>query len=164
MYLINVVCTGNICRSAMAEVVLNEEIVKQGLAGRIKVVSSGVSDEEHGNPIDPRAVRVLVEHGYKIPQHCAHQITATEINEANLILPMTHSHLRALKRMVPESDWPKIRMYRSFDRRAVKAAGGRLERLDISDPWYGDFTDFETALSQIEHVTPMIIKRINDVL
>ena len=141
---------------------MNTEIAKQGLSNQIKVVSSGVSDEERGNPIDPRAVRVLVEHGYKIPQHCAHQITATEINEANLILPMTHSHLRALKRMVPESDWPKIRMYRSFDRRAVKAAGGRLERLDISDPWYGDFTDFETALSQIEHVAPMIIKYIEN--
>ena len=51
------VCTGNICRSAMAEVVLNQRFKAAGLDA--VATSVGISDEEHGNPIDYRAQRTL---------------------------------------------------------------------------------------------------------
>ena len=47
------VCTGNICRSTMAHQVLDEALAAGGLSGAVRVDSAGVSDEEHGNPIDP---------------------------------------------------------------------------------------------------------------
>ena len=55
MYTIMTVCTGNICRSPMAEIVLRKYVEDAGLADRVQVKSSGVSSEEHGNPIDRRA-------------------------------------------------------------------------------------------------------------
>ena len=67
-YTVSVVCTGNICRSAMAEVVLIDRLAAAGTPtsgrGGVVVTSAGVSDEEHGNPIDPRARRLLAERGY----------------------------------------------------------------------------------------------------
>ena len=49
------VCTGNICRSPIAEVVLRDRLEAAGLADRVVVDSTGVSSEEHGNPMDRRA-------------------------------------------------------------------------------------------------------------
>ena len=51
----------------MAEVVLRERLEQAGLGGLVEVDSTGVSDEEHGNPIDPRARATLVAHGYPVP-------------------------------------------------------------------------------------------------
>ena len=58
------VCTGNICRSTMAHQVLDEAVAAAGLSGAVRVDSAGVSDEEHGNPMDRRARRILADHGY----------------------------------------------------------------------------------------------------
>ena len=69
MYTVMTVCTGNICRSPMAEIILRAEFGRRGLADKVNVESSGVSDEEYGNPIDRRAVKVLKERGYELPDH-----------------------------------------------------------------------------------------------
>ena len=51
------VCLGNICRSTMAEQVARARTRLAGL--QLGIGSAGISDEEHGNPIDPRAARCL---------------------------------------------------------------------------------------------------------
>ena len=56
------VCWGNICRSPMAEFVARKVFANEGLDARI--TSAGVSDEEHGGPMDSRARSVLKSHGY----------------------------------------------------------------------------------------------------
>lgn len=103
MYTVMTVCTGNICRSPMAEIILRTEFERRGLADKVNVESSGVSDEEYGNPIDRRAVKVLRERGYELPaHHFAHRITRDEIERTDLFLPMTASHMRALLRQLPQ--------------------------------------------------------------
>ena len=97
-YTVMTVCTGNICRSPMAEIILRAEFESRGIGeDRVRVLSSGVSDEEYGHPIDPRAVRVLRADGYEIPtHHFAHRVTREEIEETDLFLPMTASHMLSL--------------------------------------------------------------------
>ena len=84
-YTVMTVCTGNICRSPMAEIILRAEFESRGIGeDRVRVLSSGVSDEEYGHPIDPRAVRVLRADGYEIPtHHFAHRVTREEIEETD---------------------------------------------------------------------------------
>ena len=158
-YTVSVVCTGNICRSAMAEVVLIDRLAAAGTPtsgrGGVVVTSAGVSDEEHGNPIDPRARRLLAERGYgsgsdaaaravdaAIVGHAAHRIGDAELAGADLVLAMTRAHRSALvrraERLGARAD--RIRMFREFDpaareaRRRV-AAGDRLRPdLDVPDP------------------------------
>ena len=85
MYTVMTVCTGNICRSPMAEIILRAEFERRGLADKVNVESSGVSDEEYGNPIDRRAVKVLKERGYELPaHHFAHRITRDEIERCSV--------------------------------------------------------------------------------
>lgn len=144
MYTVMTVCTGNICRSPMAEIILRAEFGRRGLADKVNVESSGVSDEEYGNPIDRRAVKVLKERGYELPaHHFAHRITRDEIERTDLFLPMTASHMRAL--------------LRSFDPNLPKPAAGREDSIDLVDPWYGGPREFEVAIDQIEEVAPYIV-------
>lgn len=158
MYTVMTVCTGNICRSPMAEIILRAEFERRGLADKVNVESSGVSDEEYGNPIDRRAVKVLKERGYELPaHHFAHRITRDEIERTDLFLPMTASHMRALLRQLPQAKLSEVHMYRSFDPNLPKPAAGREDSIDLVDPWYGGPREFEVAIDQIEEVAPYIV-------
>ena len=158
MYTVMTVCTGNICRSPMAEIILRAEFERRGLADKVNVESSGVSDEEYGNPIDRRAVKVLKERGYELPaHHFAHRITRDEIERTDLFLPMTASHMRALLRQLPQAKRSEVHMYRSGDPNLPKPAAGREDSIDLVDPWYGGPREFEVAIDQIEEVAPYIV-------
>src|SRR5699024_8379046 len=112
-YRVLVVCTGNICRSPMAEVVLTERLEDAGLASSVQVDSAGISDEEHGRPIDPRAQQELAGRDYPIPEHSARQVTPADAQSYDLMLAMTSQHAKALQRFgAPDK---KIRLYRSYD-------------------------------------------------
>ncbi|PJM74814.1 low molecular weight protein-tyrosine-phosphatase [Bifidobacterium simiarum] len=157
-YTVMTVCTGNICRSPMGEIILRHLVEERGLGDRVRVLSSGVSDEEYGNPIDRRAVKVLLERGYELPaHHFAHRITRKEIEETDLFLPMTASHMRALLRQLPAGKRAEVHMYRSFDPNLPKPKPGREDEIDLVDPWYGGPREFEVAIDQIEEVAPYIV-------
>jgi len=155
-YRVMTVCTGNICRSPMAEIVLRDRFEAAGLGDRVVVDSTGVSDEERGNPIDRRAGAVLAEHGYVVDgTHRARQVTARDLAARDLVLAMTAQHARALRRLDPEAP---VRMYRSFDPAAPRVeAGGSEHVLDIADPWYGGRQDFEECLAEVEAAADGIV-------
>lgn len=164
-YTVMTVCTGNICRSPMGEIVLAAEFDRRGLSDRVRVLSSGVSDEEYGNPIDRRAVKVLREHGYEIPErHFAHRITRDEIAQTDLFLPMTASHMAALKHILPATKQGRVHMYRSFDPSLPEPPAGHESRIDLVDPWYGGMSDFEIAMEQVEQVAPYIADWVEEQL
>ncbi|OZG63184.1 protein-tyrosine-phosphatase [Bifidobacterium lemurum] len=159
-YTVMTVCTGNICRSPMGEIILRHFFDERGLSDRVVVESSGVSDEEWSHPIDSRAVRVLRERGYgdEIPRdHFAHRITAEEIERTDLFLPMTASHMRSLLRQLPADKRDGVHMYRSFDPNLPTPKPGHEDSIDLVDPWYGGMREFEVAIDQIEAVAPHIV-------
>jgi len=158
-YRVMTVCTGNICRSPMAQVVLAERLRRAGLAD-VAVDSAGISDEERGHPIDPRAARVLAAHGYPVPAHRAKRITATDLAERDLVLAMTSSHARAV-RSLARSDVAlaeRVRMYRGFDPSA--ATEGPEHLLDMDDPWYGDEVGFEVTFAEIEAAADAVVEHV----
>ena len=184
-YRVVMVCTGNICRSAMAEVVLRDRLAAAGIPdsgpGGVAVTSAGVSDEERGNPIDSRARRVLTEAGYgvgaddvsratgsAIASHTAHRVTDAEIAEADLLLAMTDSHWNVLQRRAAGlgAEPNRIRMYRELDpasaqqAEAVTAGGSSRSVLNVPDPWYGTMADFLDTLEVVERVSDEIAEQL----
>ncbi|MDN4477758.1 low molecular weight protein-tyrosine-phosphatase [Demequina sp. SYSU T00039] len=161
VYRIMTVCTGNICRSPMAEVVLRDRLEAAGLADAVTVDSTGVSDEEEGNRMDQRAVAVLEDHGYAVPRHRARRVTKSELESRDLVLVMTVGHAQRLRRLRPDAP---ISLYRSFDLAAVVEARGDEHRLDIDDPWYGGRDDFEEVLGQLESGADAIVAHVREAL
>ena len=184
-YRVVMVCTGNICRSAMAEVVLRDRLAAAGIPdsgpGGVAVTSAGVSDEERGNPIDSRARRVLTEAGYgvgaddvsrataiAIASHTAHRVTDAEIAEADLLLAMTDSHWNVLQRRAAGlgAEPDRIRMYRELDpasaqqAEAVTAGGSSRSVLNVPDPWYGTMSDFLDTLEVVERVSDELAEQL----
>ncbi|WP_090034321.1 low molecular weight protein-tyrosine-phosphatase [Cellulomonas marina] len=162
------VCTGNICRSPMAEVVLRERLREAGLADRVLVDSSGISDEENGNPVDRRARQVLQAHGYPVLEgHRAHAVATSEVVERDLLLAMTAQHVKALRHLADHAgaETTKVRMLRSFDPDAPRVEpGGRESRLDIADPWYGGIEDFEVTLQEVEAAADGVVAYVRSQL
>jgi protein-tyrosine phosphatase len=169
LYRVMTVCTGNICRSPMAEVVLRDRFEAAGLADAVVVDSSGISDEETGNPIDPRAAEVLQEAGYPVPRHRAHRVTAKEIGERDLLLAMTARHARTLRTLAPGAEAAaRVRMFRSFEPGAPAVSGPDAvadeELLDVEDPWYGGPDDFLSVLQQVEAAADGIVEHVRNEL
>ncbi|WP_199422623.1 low molecular weight protein-tyrosine-phosphatase [Actinotalea solisilvae] len=158
------VCTGNICRSPMAEVVLRARLAEAGLADVVDVDSTGTSDEEHGRPIDPRARRVLAAHGYEVPEHRARRVDAVDLAARDLVLPMTATHAAALRRLARGDAGltDRIRMFRSFDPAAP--TDGPEHVLDVDDPWYGEESGFETTLAEVEAAVDGIVAHVRAAL
>lgn len=160
------VCTGNICRSPMAEVVLRARLDAAGLGDRVEVDSTGVSDEEHGNPVDRRARAALTARGYEVPVRAARQVRPRDLEQRDLVLAMTAQHARALRRLVDGGRGAEhVRLYRSFDPDAPVASGASSEHLlDVEDPWYGGPDDFEDCLTQIEAAADGVIGYVRSAL
>jgi len=142
------VCWGNICRSLMAARVAEKRLAEEGLDA--EVTSAGVSDEEHGGPMDRRARAVLDAHGYRSGGHHAHKITRAEIEGADLVVAAEPVHVSMMKRLAPDAD---IALLTDFDPAAKPGSG-------VPDPWYGGPEDFDKTLVAIESAMPGVVREV----
>jgi protein-tyrosine phosphatase len=138
------ICTGNICRSPMAEKMFADQLRRRGLADAVRVSSAGTGNWHVGNGADVRAARVLRAHGYPA-DHRAAQVDADHL-AADLVVALGRNHVRLLRQLGVDAD--RIRMLRSFDPRSGAHAR------DVDDPYYGDHDDFEEVFAVIEAALP----------
>lgn len=127
------VCTGNTCRSSMAEA------IARGATGW-DVRSAGVAALP-GDPASPNALRVMEEKGLDLSLHSATQVDADLLDWADLVLTMTRQHRAVLAAQFPDHSH-KIHALRIF-------AGG-LTGEDIADPYGGDIAAYHRAAAEIE--------------
>jgi protein-tyrosine phosphatase len=142
-YRVCFVCTGNICRSPMAESVFLARVGEAGLEGLIEVDSAGTGGWHEGDGADPRTIAVLEANGYA-SDHTARQFQPSWFSRLDLVIALDSGHLRALRRLAPTpADAEKVRLLRSYD----PAAGADL---DVPDPYYGRMDGFEECLEMVE--------------
>ncbi|WP_037918344.1 low molecular weight protein-tyrosine-phosphatase [Actinacidiphila yeochonensis] len=146
------VCSGNICRSPSAAIVVREHLRRAGLADRVRVTSAGIGDWHAGDPIDRRSGEVLRRHGYPV-EHTAAQVGAEHL-DADLFLAMDRGHERALRALV--DDPARVRLMRSFD------PGAAPDAPDVPDPYYGGPDGFEEVLAMVEAATPGLLDWVRD--
>ncbi|MFD1521521.1 low molecular weight protein-tyrosine-phosphatase [Pseudonocardia yunnanensis] len=137
------VCTGNICRSPIAEKVFVHELQRAGLAHAVEVGSAGTGSWHIGSPADERAAALLRAEGYP-DEHTARQVDA-ELLSADLLVALDESHRRALQSMVREPE--RVRLLRSFDPAAPAGA-------EVPDPYYGNADGFTEVLTMIRAAMP----------
>lgn len=155
------VCTGNMCRSPAAAVILRQGLVQEGLADRIDVGSAGTSWDSEGMPMDDRTVNALVNAGFEEPfDHSARTVHQSELVEWGLVLAMTAEHAATMRRKVdqiPEGEpRPDILLWRQFD--PVVPANAREEDMAVPDPWYEGQKAFDrTVLGMIRAMPSLVL-------
>ena len=124
------VCLGNICRSPMAQFVMQELVRREGLAEQFQIESAATSREEIGNPPHHGTRRKLAQMGIPMGQHRARQMTAADYQEYDLLIGMEKWNLQAMQRIAGGDPDHKMHLLLDFTER-----GG-----DTADPWYtGNF-------------------------
>jgi protein-tyrosine phosphatase len=148
------VCTGNICRSPMAEVVLRS--MAEGtplpdgsrLADHLEVSSAGTGGWHRGEPMDRRARAALVQRGYTDHGHRARQFRSDWFETTDLVVCLDRGHRQALVALAPAAGGDT-----RFDDRVVLLRAyepGMVEAGDVPDPYYGDQEEFELCLDLVE--------------
>ena len=131
------VCSGNICRSPMAEGVLRH------YAPGIRVASCGTHGLHQGEPPDDRAISLALEKGLDIRSQRARKITPSDLSEFALVLGLDSGHVRQLKDMDRSGEHAgKIHLFLDY--------AGHSGARDVPDPYYGGADDFEHAYGLIE--------------
>jgi protein-tyrosine phosphatase len=149
-YRVTFVCTGNICRSPLAEHVLRRHLEAEGL--EVQVDSSGIGSWHVGNKADHRTVAMLRENGYT-SAHSAQQFEAAWFDRYDLIIALDQGHVRELRDLAgSDEERAKIRLLREFDPGA--------DGLDVPDPYYGGKAGFQLVLDQVEAAVPGLISKI----
>ncbi|HEX7489934.1 MAG TPA: low molecular weight protein-tyrosine-phosphatase [Anaeromyxobacteraceae bacterium] len=128
------VCTGNICRSPMAEVLLARRLRERGVAADVE--SAGISALV-GRPAERHAQELMRERGLDLSRHLARQLTPELLREFELVLVMEAGQQR-----VVESMWPAAR--------GRVHPIGRMGGFDVPDPFRQERPAFERALALIE--------------
>lgn len=145
-YRIVFVCTGNICRSPMAEVVTRSLAssveLEEGsvLAEHLDVRSAGTGPWHEGEPMHAFASEALARAGYPRHPHVAHQFSTADIDRIDLLVALDRRHRQTLRGL--GADAGRTVLLRSFDAASGAAA-------DVPDPYYGDDADFDKCRDMI---------------
>lgn len=138
------VCTGNICRSPIGEVVLRAKLADAGIDD-VVVTSSGTSGWHIGDPMDSRAAAALGRRGYDGSAHKAQEFRSSWFTERALVLAMDSGHLSALLRRGGTDLAVPVELFAD---------------LDVPDPYYGDDDGFDDVLAQIEKAADLWVTRL----
>ncbi|QIX25294.1 low molecular weight phosphotyrosine protein phosphatase [Nocardioides sp. JQ2195] len=139
-YRIALVCLGNICRSPIADVVVNHRLHEAGLDALVSADSYGTAGWHIGNPMDPRSAATLDAVGHDSSSHRARQIDAASAATYDLVVAMDHDNARDLRALGVPDD--RLRLFRDFD--PTPGDG------DVPDPYYGGDDGFSAVLELVE--------------
>lgn len=131
------ICTGNICRSAMAHAIMQKKIAESGK--KSEIYSCGIYAED-GDVPTREAINVMKKYNVDLTSHRATNIKKSNIENMDIILVATLAHKQMVINMYPKL---KEKVY------TMKEFAGYKENLDIKDPWGFDEKTYERCAEEI---------------
>lgn len=156
MFNILFVCTGNICRSPLAEGVMRHILRRDNLHMSVTVDSAGTHAYHVGEPPDPRAIAAAGRRSIDLGGMVARKIGRDDFTAQDLIVALDGGHYHILHRMQPSGSRAELRMMLEF-------APQQKER-DVPDPYFGGDADFEHALDLIVDASEGLLEQLPEYL
>ena len=146
--LILTICTGNVCRSPMAEKLLQHALAGQGTPlNQIEIVSAGVA-AGYGEPASVNSVTALKRVKIDLDGHKSQPVTQDLIDRAFLILGMTQSHIDTLNYY--HTDLPeRVHLFREFM--------GKDDSPEIPDPYGQNYTAYAACFDSMAEAIPSLV-------
>jgi protein-tyrosine-phosphatase len=142
------VCTGNICRSPLAEALMRRALEQREL-GRIEVLSAGTGAWD-GAPVSEGAYLVGLERGLDLSGHRARLLTRELVEDADLVLTMARHHRARVDELGGEGRVHVLGEYAGRE-------GGDTE---VSDPFGGDLEVYRETCRQLEELIEAVVERV----
>lgn len=142
------VCTGNTCRSPLAEAIARKVAIERGLI-ELEISSAGTSAWE-GAPASDGALLVGIERNIDLSQHRAQQLTREMVAAADYIFAMGPHHLERIEAMGGEG---KAHLLAAF------ASGGSSDR-SVSDPFGGDLDVYRATVDELQLEVRRVLDRL----
>jgi protein-tyrosine phosphatase len=143
------VCTGNICRSPLAEGILREKFLKYHIRGEVD--SAGFESFHVGDPPDDRARKIARQNGIDISGHRARLVRVSDFDRFDHIYAMDAYHYQSLMKLARnEEDRKKVNFVMN-----VVFPG---KNIPVQDPYYDGYSAFETVYRQLDEACEKIGK------
>ena len=147
------VCMGNICRSPTAQGVLQAQLERAGLQGRVQVDSAGTHGYHSGEPPDARAIQHAARRGYVLDALRARPVTIDDFQHFDRILAMDADNLAWLQRKAPAGSPARLELLLAHARHHAAV-------LAVPDPYYGAPDGFERVLDLVEDACTGLVRRL----
>lgn len=135
------VCTGNTCRSPMAEAILRLRLAQAEVEG-VRVVSAGTGASP-GEPAALNAILAAASLGADLSHHAAQPVTRELVRHADLVLALGRSHHEAVVRLAPEAA-DRTHLLTRFGPHADPEAPG------VPDPFGGDLSEYTQTIHDLD--------------
>lgn len=147
-YRLLLVCTANVCRSPMAQGVLESALAARGLAGRVAVDSAGTYPARIGQPPDAQAQAQTAARGIDIAAQRSRLVAPADFETFDLVLAMDRQNLNHLRYLCPRMRRDRLKLYLEFS---------RGWRKDVPDPVGGTPARFAKVMALIERGAPGVV-------
>jgi protein-tyrosine-phosphatase len=142
------VCTGNTCRSPLAEAILRRELEARGVTG--VTVSSAGTGAWDGVPASEGSYLVGLEHGLDLSNHRARLLTRELVEEADLILTMGRSHVARAEVLGGAG---RTQLLGEF-------AGRDGPSAEVRDPFGGELEQYREAYRDLASLLAAVAERL----
>lgn len=147
---ISFVCTGNICRSPMGEVIFRSLADRAGAADRFLITSRGTHGYHIGDGADPRTISALAAAGYDGGGHRAARLSDADIASHDLFIALDRGHERTMR----DRGAQRIELLTAYD-------PDRPADPDVFDPYYSDRSVFDEVLLQVERSCERLLEELS---
>ena len=150
------VCMGNICRSPMAQGVLEQRLNDEQLEDRVQVDSAGTHHYHTGASPDRRGVAAARRRGVEIGSQRARPVRDDDFVEFDLILAMDSDNEQKLRTICPPHYADRVKLVMDF--------APDLREREIPDPYYVGGDGFEKVLDMLELCMGGLMDELHDLL